>query len=159
MKLLLKSLIIALPLIGGIGCGKLQHKQRVPGQYIAPEFIQHVQLFERLVNRNIASSLVFGNTVKPVVATCAYKPGRRLITVDINWWHSTTSICRESVIMHELGHCELNRGHTNTRHSGVMVSVMNASVNCSDYSNYRHEYLNELITKSVDNIVDAIDTN
>lgn len=71
-----------------------------------------------------------------------------IVTVDRVFWLEFTELEKERVIFHELGHCILNRGHTDgVRDDGTCESIMATSVQTCN-SNYsietREEYFDEL---------------
>jgi len=64
--------------------------------------------------------------------------------------HRSSDMLREMIIFHELGHCALGRGHTESANSnGVCLSVMNSgTTDCSVLynSNNKEYYLDELFS-------------
>jgi len=84
-----------------------------------------------------------------VVGTCSY--GRRSplhVTVDLPFWQNSGSFSREMVVFHELGHCILDRDHTEeTVGNGFCASIMASGTgNCRTPYNAqnRNYYLDEL---------------
>lgn len=84
-----------------------------------------------------------------VLGKCNYSsqfPG--LVTVDKTFWEKANDWGREFVVFHELGHCELLRGHFEEAFAdGTCVSLMRSGAeDCRD--NYRQStritYLDEL---------------
>ncbi|PHN06108.1 hypothetical protein [Flavilitoribacter nigricans] len=84
-----------------------------------------------------------------VLGECSYSPrfpGR--VTIDRSFWERANDRGREFVVFHELGHCELLRGHfEGTFADGTCESLMRSGVEgCRD--NYREAtrtaYLDEL---------------
>ncbi len=74
--------------------------------------------------------------------------GERTIRVDNVYWNNADEWEREFVIFHELGHCVLGRGHTDTQDTnGDCVSIMQSGLSgCRMPYNAqnREEYLDEL---------------
>lgn len=70
------------------------------------------------------------------------------ITIDQNYWNRSSTIDREFVVFHELGHCFLLRGHLeDSFNNGSCVSIMRSGLGtCIDaYSTLnRTYYLDEL---------------
>ena len=70
------------------------------------------------------------------------------ITIDRTFWVNASPLVREMVVYHELGHCVLGRGHTETAFSnGLCTSIMRSGLgNCQDAYNYdnRSYYIREL---------------
>ena len=83
------------------------------------------------------------------IGSClTYDDGSNLITIDKTNWDISSDVEREFLIFHELGHCLLERSHTNTSNlRGVCASIMNSGENICflNYNtNTRNDYLNEL---------------
>lgn len=56
-----------------------------------------------------------------VVGTCHY--GVNEVDISDRYWRSSTSMSqRLELIFHELGHCILKRGHTETKHNGTFLA-------------------------------------
>lgn len=83
-----------------------------------------------------------------VAGTCQY--GRHLhhVTIDSDFWNRNNFMQREFVVYHELGHCVLSRGHTESSfNNGVCKSLMHSGLtNCNvAYTTANREYyLDEL---------------
>lgn len=73
----------------------------------------------------------------------------RHITIDRSFWINASPLLREMVVYHELGHCILGRGHTETSFAnGLCTSIMRSGLgNCQDAYNYdnRSYYVRELL--------------
>lgn len=72
----------------------------------------------------------------------------RHITIDRSFWVNASPLLREMVVYHELGHCILGRGHTETAFAnGVCTSIMRSGLgDCQDAYTYgnREYYIREL---------------
>ncbi len=72
------------------------------------------------------------------------------VTIDLDFWNSSSALWREFVVFHELGHCYLDRDHREDQHAnGTCVSLMRSGLgDCFDNynSNTREQYLNELFS-------------
>lgn len=86
-----------------------------------------------------------------VAGQCTYsnfEPNR--IIIDREFWDAASTLSREMVVFHELGHCVLLRGHDeSTSGDGFCLSIMRSgTLNCRDaYSVQNREYyLNELFS-------------
>ena len=84
-----------------------------------------------------------------VLGVCYYHshaPGR--IEIDRSSWNRLSTLYREFVVFHELGHCILGRGHTEAQYgNGACFSIMASGTgSCrSSYSNQtRASYIDEL---------------
>jgi hypothetical protein len=116
MKLLVLILLIA--------CGKQGTKK-----VIDPAFLQDISAFERIYHMNIKSSVVFGKVDSRFVAVCnKYSDGSKKVIVDKIWWQGFSREQQQSLVFHELGHCELNLGHTEAFAGDCPVSLMYPSV-------------------------------
>jgi hypothetical protein len=68
------------------------------------------------------------------------------IKIDQGLWSQMSYAQQEMTIFHELGHCFLLKGHTDTHH-GLASSLMNSFIfNDQHYLNQRTQYLDELFS-------------
>ncbi len=83
-----------------------------------------------------------------VAGQCNYHsffPNR--ITIDSDFWDRASDAAREMVVFHELGHCELARGHREDANGrGLCLSIMRSGTgDCRVFYNTNREaYLDEL---------------
>ena len=113
-----------LVLIFLVACGN-----KVAKKVIDPAFLQDISTFQSIYHMNIKSSVVFGVVDSRFVAVCnKYSDGSRKVIVDKIWWQSFSREQQQSLIFHELGHCELNLGHTEALAGNCPVSLMYPSV-------------------------------
>jgi len=74
----------------------------------------------------------------------------RHITIDQSFWSRASHLTREMVIFHELGHCILARGHTESAfQNGICTSIMRSGLgDCADaYTTTNRDYfVEELFT-------------
>ncbi len=56
------------------------------------------------------------------------------IEINVKYWKSLSLNCREQLLMHELGHCVLNRQHEN---GGIMAENMTEYPHCKSYAENR----------------------
>ena len=55
----------------------------------------------------------FSTLTYPIVGMCTrWSNGYRQLQIDPTYWASITVEMRVELVFHELGHCDLNRGHT-----------------------------------------------
>lgn len=84
-----------------------------------------------------------------VAGTCLRRDNaENEIRINRNYWNSADELEREFVMFHELGHCFLNRDHTEeTYPDGTCISIMASGTGSCD-ENYteltRSDYLDEL---------------
>lgn len=98
-------------------------------------------------NEKIATEFV--DNASDAIGTClTYEDGTHLINVDRSYWAVSSDLEKEFLIYHELGHCLLERSHTNIKNQrGICQSIMNSGENiCTiNYNiNTRSDYLDEL---------------
>lgn len=83
-----------------------------------------------------------------VAGQCTYGSHISHVTIDRNYWNSSSNSFREFIVFHELGHCALNRGHKEDAFdNGICRSIMRSGLeDCFDaYSvQNRAYYLDEL---------------
>ena len=84
-----------------------------------------------------------------VAGTCSYGfRGPRDVTVDEPFWNRSNSFGREMIVFHELGHCVLERGHSEElTENGFCASIMRSGTgNCRTLYNSlnRDFYVDEL---------------
>lgn len=75
-------------------------------------FLNYVKNFEN-VNGTIKTTIIFGNLESPIVGLCKKwnNSSYREIEIDREYWDNANELSREQLILHELGHCELNLNH------------------------------------------------
>lgn len=98
-----------------VSCGKndLLNMQGEPKkQETEKVFLNYVKNFED-VNGKIKTSIIFGNLESPRVGVCKKwnNSSYREIQIDREYWNNASELSRKQLILHELGHCELNREH------------------------------------------------
>lgn len=127
------------------GCGKTLS--------IAPEFQSTVDEFNQVAaqhGHNGVDNLIveFGQTSnKNAGATCYQDSGTPRVAVDEKTWNSASDKQRKEMMFHELGHCVLNRSHTEGRMAddNCKTSIMSASP-VGEWCMNKHadEYMTEL---------------
>lgn len=70
------------------------------------------------------------------------------VTIDSDFWSSSSDMLKEFIIFHELGHCQLFRDHLESAHiDGTCTSIMRSGTgDCNDNYSFqtREQYLDEL---------------
>jgi hypothetical protein len=112
----------------------------------------HIATFEQLTGLSASHVTVsFGNTGKGVFAYCGPTyTGELQIVVDSNRWHfygqEFGAWFGEMIIMHELGHCVLERDHVEALNEyGQPMSVMHPNGVTNAYKENREYYIQELM--------------
>lgn len=87
-------------------------------------------------------------TDEGVAGTCQYGQHVHHVTVDKDYWNQSSSVGREFVVFHELGHCVLARDHRESMNAeGLCLSIMASGTGDCRFaytSNNRKAYLDEL---------------
>ena len=93
---------------------------------IDSEFLPYIHKYESLKGSSIRDNIRFAFEHHRYLAgrciVTLQTIGIRWILIDLSFWHNSSPSERESVIFHELGHCDLNREHENKRSSSIMDS-------------------------------------
>lgn len=81
-----------------------------------------------------------------VLGHCQQEPNEpKQIVVDSEYWNEATELEREFVVFHELGHCYLQKGHTDSGDGdGNCISIMQSGTGLCN-NNYTEETREELI--------------
>jgi len=115
--------------------------------YIDPAFDTYVQTFESISNKQVHAIMIFADIADEEVGGTCTNSEPPLIVIDTPYWNEITELGREQLVLHELGHCVLNRDHKENMLSGLPVSIM-YSIHFGDewyYAQNRAYYLQELV--------------
>lgn len=122
---------------------------------VTAELCPYFQRFEEeAANRNLTVNLklagIKGNLVnisKGYVGLCSTH-GEKEIQIDRDFWERSSDLNRELIVFHELGHCFLDRRHSNQKTvDGTCASIMrNGLGGCVDFytKRTRSQLLDEL---------------
>lgn len=104
-----------------IACGNADdYVQRVgrPNYYIpktrevVSELEVYVQKFESYHGKKITFPVRFNKLEGKAVGICySWSDGQRLVEIDKEFFNRSTSDAIEQVVLHEMGHCVLDKGH------------------------------------------------
>lgn len=143
---MLKSKIIVLTCFLLVGCAD------TPAP-IDVAFKPFVNRFEVLLGKTIKFSVLFADMDQQYAGMCwLYSTGDRKIEINPYSWDKLNELGKEEVIFHELGHCELGRGHTyDSTKDGYPASIMYpvAFGEAPFYEENHYYYINELLTNKV----------
>lgn len=112
------------------------------------DFTPYVKEFEKACGITSGSIINFGNSFeKHVIGYCT--PSNKNIKINRKYWNTADSYERELLIFHELGHCDLNRDHTEGYRDQdpkfIPVSIMGAEIfGANIYMANRDYYIKEL---------------
>jgi len=162
----LPELIIMLLIFGFMSCKKdsILNEEESPieqnGVYenVDPELWPYFQRYEEeakargievdLNAKGISGSIqdIEGQNVAGQCSFSSHFPNH--VTIDIDFWERYSDRTKEFVVFHELGHCDLLRGHREDKFTnGACVSLMRSgTLDCIDNYNSatRLSYVNEL---------------
>ena len=83
-----------------------------------------------------------------VAGQCSYSSSStRKVNIDINYWNRATDLEKEFVVFHELGHCYLERSHSDNQENRSCTSIMHSGTSGCRFrynSTTRDTYLDEL---------------
>lgn len=101
------------------------------------------------LNELEVTAVIENITESGVAGTCQYGLHVHHVTIDKPFWDRSSSLLREMVVYHELGHCVLGRGHTEDDNNGNCLSIMNSgTTDCTvRYTQTNRDYyLDELFS-------------
>lgn len=112
------------------------------------EFLPYINDFEVYWGKNVKTPIYFNDLPDNVAGVCyEWNSGETAIEISRKWWNIVSEARKKVLIFHELGHCELKRGHLASLFPDDIcpTSIMYRSV-LSDYcsNTYMNEYLIEL---------------
>jgi len=87
-----------------------------------------------------------------IAGTCSYQSHQpNVVPIDLEYWNASSPLRREMVVFHELGHCNLGRGHLETAFdNGICTTIMNSGTSdcfVAYNSTNREYYLDELFAQ------------
>lgn len=146
MKIVIITIFIFLS-----GCAGL-----IPRFGIHEDFKPYADEFQLYYGKELKSSISYADYIgdTPEVIGACYRFTRNILVLR-SFWEKATHNEKLFLIFHELGHCELNRGHydgsTLIEISGTKfimpVSIMNTyAFDMSDYPEVKQYYINELFS-------------
>lgn len=117
------------------------------------DFVSYVERFEQDTGISVSVPIIYGSVKEEYAAVCElYNDGYRLVRVNNYYWERMGEFGKEELVYHELGHCVLNRDHTNdftiVRPQGYSIpnSIMYPYTfgDSFFYFVYREHYIKEL---------------
>lgn len=133
-------------------CVHAEITRDIPRDGIQPEVAPYVQTFNTYAETFIPGfkmppmDIGLGTTTLlphddgRVVGFCDIWGPRLLVVLDRKYWEVSDDLEREELVFHELGHCVLNRGHT----EDIMSMMYPSSLASNLYAPYRRRYIQEL---------------
>lgn len=148
-RMYLGLIVLSLNLVSG--CVSIDYSDDVYAKVgIDDAFSPYVLVFEQAWGAQVTGvNIQFAPSIEKNVAVCYDNKEPRLILVDRGDWEASSEEGRETTILHELGHCVLNRSvHTDSVNDfGVPLSIMySESDEALDkcYKEHKDAYLIEL---------------
>jgi hypothetical protein len=86
----------------------------------------------------------FPDSLGNTLGYCRRGDGVPSVHISLYQWNKMTAGCKERHIFHELGHCVLNKGHTE---GGFSIMTTYQQWNCSFYENNRTASLDDLFER------------
>lgn len=112
-----------------------------------------VNRFETTLGKKIKFSMRFVDMDHKYAGMCfVYLDGNRKVEISDYWWPQMTENGQEQVVFHELGHCELGRGHiADKNNDSKPVSIMHpvAFGDSPYYEEHHSYYVGELFRNKV----------
>lgn len=129
----------------------------------AAPYQPYVDSFEKLHGKKISTQISivpkFSDSTlsKDAVGVCYYSYPRKIELLS-SFWKSSSNLTRRSLIFHELGHCELERGHFDKEEQTFPLSLMRYMLMTdAKYGFCKAEYDNELFTFELGPLLKCID--
>jgi hypothetical protein len=119
-----------------------------PANFTTDEtFVPYIQEFEKHYQGSTANIPIgFADLASTYAGVCYRSGGHAYIKIDKAYWPKMSEYQKLNLIFHELGHCALNRGHTEV--SGVLecpTSFMHPQVMSTGcIARYLEDYIKEL---------------
>ena len=147
----MKNIItMTLILIFTVACG-MDEQNPYKGMGIDDRLLDHVETFESITDREVNIPIVVEDiSDSSTLGSCiVYPDGSKAVVVDEVIFNTPeddyTQYELEVIILHELGHCILNKKHNNKRvifeEMSIAKSMMNSQVvYIHHYINYREYY-------------------
>jgi hypothetical protein len=105
----------------------------------------------------IVSKFSDSTIINTAVGVCYYSYPRK-IELLASYWNSSSDLIRKSLILHELGHCEMNRGHFDAMEQSWALSLMRWKLPSEfHYKRCEKEYDIELFTGDISSLLKCID--
>jgi hypothetical protein len=127
-----------------------------------PDFLVYLRKFEQSSETRKPVKIVnivikYGNIGPSTVGLCTITSKTPpTITIDRSYWSKATSMEKETLMFHELGHCELKRKHRSDIVNGVPISLMYPNSIWNYYKQTPLTYQDELFSITGDwfNLID-----
>lgn len=151
----MKRLAVSFLAVVFVGCGTVQSTHDPKVYRVDAEFTPYMDTFKtEAMNRYVVIFIpylimIFGDTShlgSDVVGYCAMMRTTPRIVIQREFWDQATPQEKENLIFHELGHCVLDRDHTQTflpdgRPESLMYDYL---LDSGMYQLHRAYYLDEL---------------
>ena len=99
-------------------------------------FLEEAEIREVIIDLELLdiSAHVMNIQERNIVGQCyTYSDDSKEIVIDENYWKNLDYLDKEYVMLHELGHCVLDRDHVNSKDSnGNCISIMQSGTGACD---------------------------
>ena len=104
-----------------------------PFHGIDPAIAPYADEFYNTLGWGKNTAIGFGSLQAPAVGKCywqeSYGERYQWIVIDYEWFNKVNDYYKRILVLHELGHCELRRGHNDNRFTaGCPLSIMHSNV-------------------------------
>lgn len=141
-----------------VGCTKENNENLIVEELNIDAELQ--PYFDRFVEEGTLRGLAIDLTAKriegflleieeqDVAGQCSYSSSStRKVNIDIDYWNRATELEKEFVVFHELGHCYLERSHSDAQQNRSCTSIMHSGTSGCRFrynATTRSTYLDEL---------------
>lgn len=133
-------------------CGSEEYREASTN----PAFLPYITSFEADYKKKVTTAIIFKDKLPTKwAASCVrWEVGGKVVYKEIKvkteYWNKIDENRRQQIIDHELGHCELNKGHDNRIFpNGMKTSVMHKTafteIEAEYYKKYFSDYRNQLL--------------
>lgn len=122
----MKALVVMMLLVLGCAKSELKGNPDANGREIDEALLSYVESFEALTDRDVWFKVALGDMDAGKAGVCyKWNNGDREVTLNADVWYGITTNQKLQLVYHELGHCVLDRGHTegSITLSGVEVPI------------------------------------
>lgn len=140
----MKTILVCLLILSAVSCSPPSVTPQIHS-----DFLPYLDLYLQEKGRPLyylELSIKYANLGHEVIGSCTkYRKGDvRVVEFDLDCWMQANENKKTSLFFHEMGHCDLDRGHLNDLdNSGFAVSFMREVNEPFDYSRLLY-YFNEM---------------
>jgi hypothetical protein len=147
--------VVTLSVLALLGCGQAFSVDPRTISGVDEEFVPYVDAYLRFKGRRMSYDIPirFADLENDKAGKCTiWSSGHRQIQIDSYLWHNVLDEgAKYQLVFHELGHCDLNRGHVNSTTNNIPDSIMYPyvfSLNDSNIDFYVRELFSTIYSSS-----------